>query len=54
MKIYVAVVEALRQKETHDETQLTTKIGGKTSLGPQVISFCKILIPSYVFDALLC
>jgi hypothetical protein len=55
VKIYVAVVEALRQKETHDETQFTTKIGGKkTSLGPPVISFCKIFIPSYVFDALLC
>jgi hypothetical protein len=25
---------ALRKKETQDETQFTTKIGGKTSLGP--------------------
>ncbi len=34
MKIYVAEVEALRKKERQDETQFTTKIGGKTSLGP--------------------
>jgi len=33
MKIYVAAVQALRKKETQDETQFTTKIGGKTSLG---------------------
>jgi hypothetical protein len=32
--IYVATVEALRQKERGDETYFTTKIGGKTSLGP--------------------
>ncbi len=34
VKIYLAVVQALREKETQDETQFTTKIGGKTSLGP--------------------
>ncbi len=34
MKVYVAALEALRQKERGDETQFTTKIGGKTSLGP--------------------
>jgi hypothetical protein len=34
VKIYVAAVQALRKKETHDETQFTTKIGGQTSLGP--------------------
>ncbi len=34
MKIYVAAVQALRQKETQDETQFTAKLGGKTSLGP--------------------
>ncbi len=33
MKIYVAAVEALREKERQDETQFTTEIGGKTSLG---------------------
>jgi len=31
VKIYV---EALRKKERQDETQFTTKIGGKTSLDP--------------------
>ncbi len=35
VKIYVAAaVEALRKKEREDETQFTTKIGGKTNLGP--------------------
>jgi hypothetical protein len=34
MKIYVAAEEALRKKERGDETQFTTKIGGKLSLGP--------------------
>jgi hypothetical protein len=35
VKIYVAAVQALRKKETQDETRFTTKIGGKkTSLGP--------------------
>jgi hypothetical protein len=40
-----------KKKERGDETQFTTKIGGKTSLGPK---FCKNLVPSYAFDALLC
>jgi hypothetical protein len=31
--IYIAAVEELRKKERGDETQFTTKIGGKTSLG---------------------
>jgi hypothetical protein len=34
VKIHVAAVEALRKKERGDEPQITTKIGGKTSLGP--------------------
>jgi hypothetical protein len=34
VKIYVAAVQELRKKETRDETQFTTKIGGKTSLSP--------------------
>jgi len=34
VKIYVAAVQAVRKKERQDETQFTTKIGGKTSLGP--------------------
>jgi hypothetical protein len=33
VNIYVTAVQALRKKETQDETQFTTKIGGKTSLG---------------------
>ncbi len=32
MKIYVAAMQALRKKETQDETQFMTKIGAKTSL----------------------
>ncbi len=51
MKIYVVVVQELKKKETSDETHVTTKIGGKTSLS-LLISFCKIFIPSYAFDAL--
>ncbi len=34
VKIYVAIMKALRKKETHHETQCTTKIGGKPTLGP--------------------
>jgi len=35
VKICVAAVEALRKKEREEyETQFTTKIGGKASLGP--------------------
>jgi hypothetical protein len=34
VKIYVAAVEAFRKKERGDETQFTTKISGKTRLGP--------------------
>jgi hypothetical protein len=34
VKIYVAALEALKKNERGDETQFTTKIGGKTSLGP--------------------
>ncbi len=33
-KIYVTIVEALKKKERQHETQFTTKIGGRTSLGP--------------------
>jgi hypothetical protein len=32
VKKYVAAVEVLRKKEIQDETEFTTKIGGKTSL----------------------
>jgi hypothetical protein len=34
MKIYVAAVEALRKKESQDETQFTTKIDGFLSFTP--------------------
>jgi hypothetical protein len=34
VKIYVAAVEVVSKKEKQDEIQFTTKIGGKTSLGP--------------------
>jgi hypothetical protein len=30
----LVAAEALRKKERRDETQFTTKIGGKASLGP--------------------
>ncbi len=53
MKKYVAAMEALRKKERQDETQFTTKIGGKTSLGPSYL-FCKIFVPSHKLDAPLC
>jgi hypothetical protein len=32
VKIYVAAVEAPKKNKRGDETQFTTKIGGKTSL----------------------
>jgi hypothetical protein len=32
--MYVAAMEGLRKEEREDETQFTTKIGGKPSLGP--------------------
>jgi hypothetical protein len=33
VKIYVAAMKVLKEKERGDETQFITKIGGKTSLG---------------------
>ncbi len=51
--MYLAAVEALKEKERGDETQFSTKIAGKTTQ-VAVILFCKIFILSYVFDALLC
>jgi hypothetical protein len=53
VKIYGAALQALRKMETQDETQFTTKIGGKkTCFGPSLFPFCKIFIPSYAFDTL--
>jgi hypothetical protein len=43
VKIYVAAVEALRNKERQDQTQFITKIGRKTSLGPTC--FAKFWFP---------
>jgi hypothetical protein len=34
VKIHVTAMEANRKKERQDETQFTTKIDGKSSLGP--------------------
>jgi hypothetical protein len=53
VKIYVAAMEALKKKERGDETEFTTKIGGKTNLGPRYFVL-QNFIPSYTFDALLC
>jgi len=38
LKTNVSAVEALRRNERQDETQFTTKIGGKTSLGPNYLA----------------
>ncbi len=40
--------------ERQDETEFTTKIDGKINLGPNFFLLSKNLIPSYMFDALLC
>jgi hypothetical protein len=57
VKIYVAAEEGGAQGKRKEGMKLsvlpTTKIGGKTSLGPNHFAFCKIFIPSYAFDALL-
>jgi hypothetical protein len=37
VKIHVAAMEALGKKEREDETQFTTRLSGKTSLGPRYI-----------------
>jgi hypothetical protein len=37
--MHAAAVEAVRKKERQDETQFTTQIGGKTSLGPSYFAF---------------
>jgi hypothetical protein len=42
-----------KKKKKQDETQFTTKIGENFSLGPNYF-VCKLFIPSYIFDALLC
>jgi hypothetical protein len=52
-KIYVAAVKALMKKDRGDETQFTTKIGGKNEFGFPLFSFVEFIL-SYTFDALLC
>jgi hypothetical protein len=49
MKTYVTAMETPRKKERHYETQFTTKIGGKTNLGPFVKNSFPIthLMPYY-------
>jgi hypothetical protein len=54
VKIYVAAMEALREKrKDRMKLNLPPKLVGKLVWVP-VILFCKIFIPSYAFDALLC
>jgi hypothetical protein len=38
-------MQALNKKETQDQTQFTTKIGGKTSLGPSYYLLWKNSLP---------
>ncbi len=56
VKVYVAqpAVEALRKKERQDEIQCTHENWWEKLVWVPVMSFCKIFIPSYTFDALLC
>jgi hypothetical protein len=53
LKIYVAAMELLSDKERQDETQFKPKLVEKLVWVP-VILLCKIFIPSYAVDALLC
>jgi len=53
VKIYVAAMEALRKKERQDETQFTTKIAGRTSLGPTYFVLLNFHL-QLRFDVLLC
>jgi len=54
VKIYAAAVQALRKKETQDENSVYHQNWWKKLVWVLVISFSKIFIPSYPFDALLC
>jgi len=53
VKIYVTAAQALRRKKQRMKLSLPPKLVEKLVWVP-VISFCKIFIPSYAFDALLC
>jgi len=49
----IIVVEVIKKKGRGDETQFTTKIGGKTNLSPNYF-ILQNFIPNYTFDALVC
>jgi hypothetical protein len=53
VKICSSNGKALMKKERQDETQLPPKLAEKLVSVP-AISFCKIFIPNYAFDGLLC
>jgi len=44
VKIYVAIVDMLKKKESQDEIQFTTKIGGTTSLGPSYVALSYVAL----------
>jgi hypothetical protein len=44
MKIYVAAVDMLKKKESQDEIQFTTKIGGTTSLDPNYVALSYVAL----------
>jgi hypothetical protein len=52
MKIYVAAVEALMEKERQDETQFTTKIDGFLSFVPPLNA--NVLFRRFFFNLTLC
>ncbi len=52
MKIYVATVEALREKERQDETQFTTKIDDFLSFTPTLNAY--VLFRRIFFNLNLC
>jgi hypothetical protein len=55
VRIYAAVVEALRKEERQDETQFTTRKKLMEKLiWVLVILLCKVFNLSYAIDALLC
>jgi hypothetical protein len=53
VKIYMAGVQGLRKRKHRMKLSLSPNWVEKL-VWVRVISFCKIFIPSYLFDALLC
>jgi hypothetical protein len=47
------VVEALRQKERHDETQFITNFGGKTNLSPNYFVLFRFVKFSFLVTCLM-